>query len=56
MKCVLSFSHRNAVPESEFLINKKLLGIHETATYKDAIVAQRLSKFKRVSGCTYTFI
>ena len=43
VKCILSLSHRNAVPERGLSINKKLLGIHGTATYKDTILAQRLS-------------
>lgn len=43
VKCVLSLLHRNAVPEMGFSIDKKLLNSHETATYEDTILAQRLS-------------
>ena len=56
VKCVLSLLRGNAVPERGFSINKKLLDSHGTATYEDAIVAQRLSKFKTVLDCTYIFI
>ena len=56
MKCVLSLSHGNVVPERRFSIIKKLLDSHRTAAYKDTIVAQRLSKFKTVSECTYIVI
>ena len=54
--CVLSLSHGNAVPEKGFSINKKLLDSHETETYENTIVAQRLSKFKTVLDCTNIFI
>ena len=56
VKCVLSLSHGNAVPGRRFSINKKSLDSHGTATYEGKIVAQRLSKFKTVSDCTYIFI
>ena len=44
VKCVLSISHGNSIPEQGFSINKYLLSIHGTSTSNETIVALRLEK------------
>ena len=44
VKCVLSISHGNTIPEQGFSINKYLLSIHGTSTSNETIVALRLEK------------
>ena len=44
VKCVLSLSHGNSTLERGFSINKILLEIHGSRTYKDTIVALRMVK------------
>ena len=44
VKCVLSISHGNSIPEQGFSINKYLLSIHGTSTSNETIIAWRLVK------------
>lgn len=44
VKCVLSISHGNSVPERGFSINKRLLNINGNSTQNDTIVALRMVK------------
>ena len=44
VKCVLSISHGNTIPEQGFSINKYLLSIHGTSTSNETIIAWRLVK------------
>ena len=44
VKCVLSISHGNSIPERGFSINKYLLSIHGTSTSNETIIAVRLLK------------
>ena len=44
VKCVLSISHGNSIPEQGFSINKYLLSIHGTSTSNETIVALCLEK------------
>ena len=44
VKCVLSISHGNSIPEQGFSVNKYLLSIHGTSTSNETIVALRLEK------------
>ena len=44
VKCVLSISHGNSIPEQGFSINKYLLSIHGTSTSNEIIIAWRLVK------------
>ena len=46
VKCVLSLSHRNSVPECGFSINKILLDAHRHSRKEDTIVALRFVKGK----------
>ena len=44
VKCVLSISHGNSIPEQGFSINKYLLSIHGTSTSNETIITWRLVK------------
>ena len=44
VKCVLSVSHGNSIPEWGFSINKYLLSIHGTSTSNETIIALHLVK------------
>ena len=44
VKCMLSLSHGNAVPERGFSINKKLIDAHGATIYEDTIQAHRFGK------------
>lgn len=45
VKCLLSLSHGNAVPERGFSVNKKILESHGTSIGEDTIVALRRGQF-----------
>ena len=42
VKCILSLSHGNAVPERGFSVNKRLIEAHGTSIGEDTIQAYRL--------------
>ena len=44
VKCVLSISHGNSIPEQGFSINKYILSIHGTSISNETIIALRLVK------------
>ena len=44
VKCVLSISHGNSIPEQGFSINKYILSIHGTSASNETIIALRLVK------------
>ena len=44
VKCVLSISHGNSIPEQGFSVNKYILSIHGTSTSNETIIALRLVK------------
>ena len=52
VKCVVSLSHGDSIPERRFSINKLMLTVHGYSTYEDTIVALRRVKdeLHRVGG------